>query len=77
MICQALTILKTGKSCYIAYDWWGHALSCCGMLWDPTALYKVVWVNRNSHKEKKPIEMTGSRAVPDEIYGVRASKEAA
>jgi hypothetical protein len=72
MICQALSILRTGKSCYIAYNWWGHALSCCGMFWNPSGFLNVDWVNRNSHKEKKWIVMGGRKAIPDELYGVRA-----
>jgi len=73
MIRQCLTILKTGRSLYIAYNWWSHALNCCGMLWDESEPNNVVWRIRNSHNETEPIELTGSRGVPDEAYGVRAT----
>jgi hypothetical protein len=73
----AISILKTGRSLYIAYDWWGHALSCCGVVWDETQPNNLIWLLRNSHDEDDVIEMTGDRAVPDEIIGIRANRIAA
>jgi len=65
---QALTVLATGRALYVAYNWWGHALCCVGMLWEKGA----VWQLWNSHGDGV-IEIAGSRGVPDEAYGVRAT----
>lgn len=73
MIQHAVSVLATGTPMYIAYNWWGHALECCGVLWDETKPNNLVWQIRNSHNEDDIIEMTGSKAVPDEAYGLRAS----
>ena len=73
MIQHALTILATGTPLYIAYNWWGHALECVGLRWDERELNNVVWIIRNSHGEDDVIELTGTRGVPDEAYGLRAS----
>ena len=69
VIRQCLTILATGRPLYIAYNWWGHALECVGMRWDGS---KVIWQVWNSHGDGV-IELAGSRGVPDEAYGVRAT----
>ena len=71
---QAATILAAGRSLYIAYNWWGHALSCVGMIWDETKKNNVIWVIRNSHKEPDVIHMEGDKGVPDELYGIVSSK---
>jgi len=73
MIRHCLTILSTGTPLYIAYNWWRHALACVGVLWDESQPNNLVWLIRNSHNESDVIEMTGSRAVPDEAIGIRAS----
>ena len=65
---QALSILATGRALYVAYNWWGHALCCVGMKWEGGA----VWQLWNSHGDGV-IEIAGSRGVPDEAYGVRAT----
>lgn len=72
MISQCLTILKSGRSLYIGNSDWSHAYSICGLKWDESEKYNVVWVARNSHDEPEPIELTGDFGVPDEAYGVRA-----
>jgi len=73
MIQHAITILSMGVSGYIAYNWWSHALGCVGVIWDESQTNNLVWQIRNSHDEDDIIEMTGSKAVPDELYGIRAS----
>jgi hypothetical protein len=73
MIQQCLSILATGRPLYIAYNWWGHALQCCAMRWDEKERNSIVWVIRNSHNEKDVIELVGTKGVPDEAYGVRAT----
>jgi len=73
MLQHALTVLATGTPLYIAYNWWGHALECVAVRWDERQRDNVVWVIRNSHGEDDVIELTGSRGVPDEAYGLRAS----
>jgi len=73
MIQHAISVLATGTPLYIAYNWWGHALECCGIRWDERERYNVVWQIRNSHNEDDLIELTGTRGVPDEAYGVRAT----
>jgi hypothetical protein len=70
---QCLTILATGRALYVAYNWWGHALEVCGMRWDESEQNNVVWILRNSHNENDVIELTGSKGVPDEAYGVRST----
>lgn len=68
IIRQALTILATGRPLYLAYDWWGHALCCCGLRWEK----EVIWQLWNSHGDGV-IELSGARSIPDEAYGVRAT----
>jgi hypothetical protein len=70
MISQALAILKTGEAAPGALDWWGHALPVVGMDWDESVSNNIVWLWWNSHDDGI-IEITGSRGVPDELYGVR------
>ena len=60
------SILSYGRSIYIAYNWWGHALELAGLkmvngVWQ--------WIINNSHNEDDFIILTGSKAVPDEGYG--------
>ena len=73
MLQHAISILCTGSSGYIAYNWWGHALSLVGLRWDESAPNNIVWIIRNSHNEDDFLEMTGSRGVPDELLGIRAT----
>lgn len=73
MIRQGLAILMTGRAGYDAYDWWSHALAAVGMDWDESQPNNVVWINWNSHADGL-IRMAGSRGVPDELYGVRATE---
>lgn len=73
MISQCLTILRTGRSGYVGNDDWSHAYSICGLRWDETVKYNIVWIARNSHDESEPIELTGDFGVPDEFIGVRAT----
>lgn len=73
MLQQCLTILRTGTALYVAYNWWSHALELVAMLWDETERNNVVIVLRNSHAEPDVIELAGSRAVPDEAYGLQRS----
>lgn len=71
MIRQCLTILRTGRAGYVAYNWWSHALEVCGMHWDESELYGIVWDLRNSHGEDDVIQLTGRYGVPDEFYGLQ------
>jgi len=73
MLQQCATILDSGRPCYVAYNWWGHALELVGLTYDTRLANNVAWVLRNSHAEDDFIELTGSRGVPDEAYGVRAT----
>jgi len=57
--------LTYGRSGYIAYNWWGHALELVGL--------RIVngewqWDISNSHNEPDVITLTGSKAIPDECY---------
>ena len=74
MIQHAISILRTGTPGYIAYNWWGHALSVVGVKWDESQVNNLIWLLRNSHDENDIIEMTGNRAVPDEFIGIRATE---
>ena len=74
MIQHAITILATGTALYVGYYWWGHAVQCCGVKWDETEENNLVWLIRNSHNENDVIEMVGTRAVPDDAFGVRAMR---
>ena len=69
IIRQCLAILSTGRPLYVAYNWWSHALVCVGMKWEKSG---VTWQLWNSHGDGC-IEFSGSRGVPDEAYGVRAT----
>lgn len=73
MVQHAVSVLTTGTPIYIAYNWWGHALACCGVRWNPNVPYNLEWMIRNSHDEDDIIIMTGDRAVFDEAYGIRAA----
>jgi hypothetical protein len=69
--CVSLLLQPGGGSpLYIAYNWWRHALMMAGLIWDETQKYNLRWQAWNSHDDG-PIELTGSRGVPDEAYGQR------
>lgn len=74
MIQHSVSVSRTGASLYIAYNWWGHALNCVGLRWDKSEKYNLVWVIRNSHDEEDVIELTGTKGVPDEAYGIRSMR---
>lgn len=72
MLRQMLTILRTGRSGSVAFNWWGHALTINALEWDESVQHNVkVWL-RNSHNEKDCIKLSGSRMIPDEFFGVRS-----
>jgi hypothetical protein len=73
MLRHSLSHLRLGVSGHIAYNWWSHALSLIGVIWDESQPENVRWVIRNSHNETKPIIMTGRRGTPDECFGVHAT----
>jgi hypothetical protein len=73
MIQHCVSVLCSGVSVYIAYFWWSHALELIGLVWDESVPNNLRWIIRNSHNEPEPIELTGSRAIPDEAFGIRAS----
>jgi len=63
---HCISILCYGRSLYIAYNWWGHALELTGIRYNGRTLE---WLISNSHNEDDVIVLTGSRAEPDEAYG--------
>ena len=65
---QCLAGLRMSFSGYVAYNWWGHALSLAGLNHNPNVLHNLEWILNNSHAEDDLIILTGSRAVPDECY---------
>lgn len=65
MVRHCHSILCYGRSLYIAYNWWSHALELVGIKYNGTR----EWLISNSHNEDDVIVLTGSRAVPDEAYG--------
>jgi hypothetical protein len=73
MVQHSISILATGTPLYIAYNWWGHALECCGVRWTEGTVNNLTWQIRNSHAEDDIIEMVGAKAVFDEAYGFRAA----
>jgi hypothetical protein len=73
MIQHCISILATGRSLYIAHNWWSHALEICGVNWNEKEKYNLEWIHRNSHDEKDVIILTGDRGVPDEAYGIRST----
>lgn len=62
---HCISILCYGRSLYIAYNWWGHALELVGIRMVDG---KPHWDISNSHNEPEPITLTGTRAVPSEAY---------
>ena len=60
---QCISILYYGRSLYIAYNWWGHALELVGIRYNGNTME---WLISNSHNEDDVIVLTGSRAIPDE-----------
>jgi len=73
MLQHCATILSMGRPCFVAYNFWGHALELVALNWDQRYPNNVVWVLRNSHGELEVIGLTGSRGVPDEAYGPRST----
>ena len=66
---HCITLLCAGIDLYIAYNWWGHALGCSGLMWNDRT-NKVDWIDDNSHNEDDFIIVEGTRGIPDEAYGV-------
>lgn len=64
---QCLSVLLQGDPIYLAHNWWSHALTCMGVIWDTRHKWNVRWVHWNSHGDGR-IELTGSKGVPDEAY---------
>lgn len=60
---QCVTCLCAGRSIYIAYNWWGHALELVGVRYNGNTME---WIISNSHNEDDFIILTGGRAIPDE-----------
>ncbi len=69
---HCVSLLVAGIPIYDAFDWWGHALSRMGVVWDESCLYNLRWIDWNSHGDGE-IEMEGRRGIPDEAYGLRVS----
>lgn len=67
MIQHCVTLLCSGISLYIAYDWWGHALECVGVNWNDNGV--LDWVDSNSHNEDQLLLIQGTRGVPSEAIG--------
>ena len=69
MILHCATILAlTARPIHGAWNWWGHSVELCGMRFDESLPNNVAFILRNSHNEDDFLELTGSRAVPDEAY---------
>lgn len=68
IIGQCLAVLATGRPLYVAYMWWAHAVECVALQWRDG----IVWVIQNSHNDGI-IRLTGSRGIPSEAYGIRAT----
>jgi hypothetical protein len=71
MIQQCVTCLCAGRSIYIAYNWWGHALELVGLRYNGSTLE---WIISNSHNEADFIILTGSRATPSEAIAFVSTK---
>ncbi len=67
---QCASLLVQGNPLYIAFNWWGHALTHMGVIWDTRYKHNLRWIAYNSHGDGR-IEMTGSKGVPDEAYAPR------
>lgn len=63
---HCVSILCYGRSLYIAYNWWSHALEAVGIRMNGSTME---WLIHNSHNESDVIVLTGSKAIPDEAYG--------
>ena len=64
---HCVSILCYGRSLYVAYNWWGHAVELVGILIRPDGTWE--WWISNSHNEPDIIVLTGSRSIPSEAYG--------
>jgi hypothetical protein len=71
MIQQCVTALCAGRSIYIAYNWWGHALELVGLRHNGSTLE---WIISNSHNEDDFIILTGGRATPSEAIAFVSTK---
>jgi hypothetical protein len=72
LIGTCLAILKTGRACYCALNWWSHAVPLVAQRWNPAVANSIEWIYWNSHGDG-PIALTGSKGPPDEAYGVRST----
>lgn len=63
---HCVSILCYGRSLYVAYDFWSHALELVSIRIIDGIIH---WDLSNSHNEDDIITMTGSKAVPSEAYG--------
>lgn len=70
MLLHCASILCYGRPLYVAYNWWGHALEMVALKWTPGTYLNITAVLRNSHNEDDVIELTGSRCIPSEAYGL-------
>jgi len=70
---ECITVLRTGTSVPVTYNWWNHIVCVIGLEWDESQTNNLVWIIRNSHNENAPIRLTGRRAVPDDAVGIRAT----
>jgi hypothetical protein len=66
-----LSMMADGTPLYNAYHWWGHATGGpLGVIWDETVPNNLRVLIRNSHNEDDLLELTGNRAIPDEMFGI-------
>lgn len=63
---HCVSILCYGRSLYIAYNWWSHALELVGIRMNGSVMEFII---SNSHNEPDFIVLTGSKAIPDEAIG--------
>jgi len=66
-----VSIMATGTPLYNAFYWWGHATDGpVGLIWDESVPNNLRVLIRNSHNEDDLLELTGNRAIPDEMIGI-------
>ena len=69
MLRQVVSLLLAGCPCYIAHNWWSHALMIDAIQWNERSLYNIDLVHLNSHGDGHII-LSGHKGIPDECYGL-------
>jgi hypothetical protein len=72
MLQHVVSILCYGRSLFVAYAWWGHAVEIVFVRYNKETRQWEVGIS-NSHNEPEPIILTGSQSIPNEAIAFVSS----